>query len=884
MRPSPEADKITLLRRLYLDLIGLPPTPKEVDDFLSDTSENAYEKQVEQLLNSPHYGERWGRHWLDAARYADSDGFEKDKSRDIYFYRDYVVNAFNRDLPYNQFIIEQIAGDQLPHPTQSQRVATGFLRNAMLNEEGGVDPEQFRMDAMFDRMDCIGKSILGLTIQCAQCHTHKFDPLTHQEYYQLFAFLNNDNEAQPVVYTPDDQLKKADLLRQIREIEGALKHHNDDWQDKMYRWEDAVAHDQPEWIPLHGLEHQGDNAQRYFEYPDGSLLAGGYAPTKFNEAFKAKTNVKGISAFRIELLTDQNLPAGGPGRSIWGTCALSGFTVEATTPANPKKTVKVAFDQATADVNPPTRELESVFDDRTKTKRITGPISFALDNNPTTAWTTNTDPGRRNQDRKAVFHCKTPIDLDGEIVLTIRLEQGHGGWNSDDNQNNNLGRFRISVTRDEGNIVADPLPKRVRGLIAIPRDQRTDQQTAEIFSYWRTTVPQWKQESDQIENLWSQWPAGQTTFALASRNNGRETHILNRGDWLKPEEPVKPGVPAFLNALPDGAPPIRLTLAKWLTDRNSPTTARAYVNRIWQHYFGTGIVSTPEDFGYQGDPPSHAKLLDWLAVEFMEPSIRAGLEKESAAPWSIKHMHRLIVTSAVYRQSSRMTPQQLEKDPYNRLLARGPRFRVEGEIIRDIALASSGLLNEKIGGRPVMPPAPAFLFLPPASYGPVPWKDETGDEQYRRGIYVFRRRSTPYPMLQTFDVPAGESSCVRRARSNSPLQALVSLNEPMFVECARSLAKEALEQGGASDADRVSYAFRRVLARPPAADEQNELLSLLKKETQRFSDGFLNPSEITTGTKEVPKDLPRGASPTQWAAYTVVARAILNLDEAITKE
>jgi hypothetical protein len=349
---------------------------------------------------------------------------------------------------------------------------------------------------------------------------------------------------------------------------------------------------------------------------------------------------------------------------------------------------------------------------------------------------------------------------------------------------------------------------------------------------------------------------------------------------------VKPGVPAFLHKLPDDAPPGRLSLAHWLVDRQSPTTARVFVNRIWQHYFGTGLVGTPEDFGYQGEPPSHPQLLDWLAVEFMEPSIRAGAEDEAQAraTWSMKHMHRLIVTSAVYRQSSRVTPQVLEKDPYNRLLARGPRFRVEGEIIRDIALASSGLLNPAMGGRSVMPPAPAFLFLPPASYGPFPWKDETGPERYRRGVYVFRRRSTPYPMLQTFDVPAGESSCVRRARSNSPLQALVSLNEPMFVECARELAKRTLEEGGATDTSRVDYAFRRVLSRAPVFEESKELLSLLKKERQRFADGFLNPNEITSGSKDLPKDLPHGITPTQWAAYTVVARAILNLDEAITKE
>ncbi|HSZ57642.1 MAG TPA: PSD1 and planctomycete cytochrome C domain-containing protein [Tepidisphaeraceae bacterium] len=885
LKPSPKADKITLLRRLYLDLLGLPPTIDQVDAFLKDDSPDAYDRQVEKLLASPHYGERWGRHWLDAARYADSDGFEKDKQRFNFFYRDWVIGAFNRDLPYDQFIIEQIAGDQLPRRTQDQVVATGFLRNAMLNEEGGIDPEQFRMDAMIDRMDCIGKSILGLTIQCAQCHTHKFDPLTQKEYYRLFAFLNNDNEAQPVVYTPEEQMKAADLLRQMRETEGSLKHTSPDWEDRMTQWELEVSHDQPRWTVLHGLEHLGENAQRYLEYPDGSLLAGGYAPTKFTESFRVKTNLRGITAFRLELLTDQNLPCGGPGRSIWGTCALSEFSVDAVSASDPKKKIKVVFSDASSDIDQPTRDLEPIFDDKTKNKRMTGPVKFAIDGNASTAWGIDAGPGRRNHDRKAVFVCKTPLDFDGDVILTIHLAQNHGGWNSDDNQNNNLGRFRVSVTNAQGDIVADPLPARVRKILDIPRVQRCDQQVEEVFSYWRTTIPEWRRANDRIEALWQQWPQGQSTLALATRSNPRETHVLSRGDWLKPSDVVSAGVPAFLNQLPETHDASRLTLARWLVDRNAPTTARVYVNRIWEHYFGAGIVSTPEDFGYQGDPPSHRELLDWLAVEFMEPSIRAGLESAGGAvPWSIKHVHRLIVTSSAYRQSSRVTPELLEMDPYNRLLARGPRFRVEGEIIRDIALASSGLLNPEMGGRSIMPPAPAFLFLPPASYGPFPWHDETGPEKYRRGVYVFRRRSTPYPMLQTFDVPSGESSCVRRARSNSPLQALVTLNEPMFVECAQALAKKTIENGGATDPDRIAYAFRTVLARPPTDAESKELLRLFNTERERFAEGFLNPSEVATGNPQVPRDLPPSITPTQWAAYTVVSRVLLNLDEAITKE
>jgi hypothetical protein len=362
-------------------------------------------------------------------------------------------------------------------------------------------------------------------------------------------------------------------------------------------------------------------------------------------------------------------------------------------------------------------------------------------------------------------------------------------------------------------------------------------------------------------------------MVLAARDKARQTHILTRGDWLKPTDVVQPGVPAFLHEpLPAGAAPTRLTLAKWLVDRKAPTTARVFVNRIWQSYFGIGIVSTPEDFGVQGELPSHPKLLDWLAVEFMDHG------------WSIKHIHKLIVMSATYRQSSKVTPEMLERDPANRLLARGPRFRVEGEIVRDIALAASGLLNPEIGGRSVMPPAPAFLFQPPASYAPFPWVEEKGPEKYRRAIYTFRRRSTPYPVLQTFDVPNGESSCVRRSRSNSPLQALASLNESLFVECAQALAKKTLEQGGSTDEQRIKYCFRRALTRDPKPAEVNELEALLNRQRQRIASGSLNADELATGKTEAPAALPKGATVQDWAAYTVVSRVLLNLDETITKE
>ncbi len=870
--PSPTADPVTLLRRLSLDLIGLPPTPAEVDAFLADASQDAYENQVERLLQSPHYGERWGQHWLDAARYADSDGYEKDKSRQVWAYRDWVINALNRDVPYDRFVIEQIAGDLLPQPTQDQLVATGFLRNSMINEEGGIDPEQFRMEAMFDRMDAIGKGILGLTIQCAQCHNHKYDPLTQEEYYRIFAFLNNDHEANIAVYTPEEQRQRGAIFQRIRALEAELQHRQPDWAEHMAAWEAQVKDNQPPWkVVQPSVEEISTGGQKYLPLPDGSFLAQGYAPTKHRVKMTVKTDVQPITAFRLELLQDPNLPLHGPGRSIKGTGALTEFEVEAAPAEAPEKVVKVKFTRATADLDLPEAVLDPIFHDKSNKRRVTGPVSFAIDGKAETAWGTDAGPGRRNQPRKAVFTAATPIAHPGGTVLTFYLSQQHGGWNSDDNQNYTLGRFRLALTTAP-DAVADPLPARVRELLALPREQRSPGQVATIFSYWRTQVPEWREANLAIEERWRQHPEGSSQLVLQVRPEPRATHLLERGNFLKPGKPVQPGVPAFLNPLPSHVPPTRLTFAQWLVDRNAPTTARALVNRVWQTYFGVGLVSTSEDLGLQSDAPSHPELLDWLAVEFMDRG------------WSLKALHRLIVTSATYRQASKVTPERWARDPYNRLLARGPRFRVEGEVVRDIALAASGLLQLHIGGPSVFPPAPDFLFIPPVSYGPKIWKETIGPDRYRRGLYTFRYRSVPYPPLQNFDVQIGEVSCVRRVRSNTPLQALTTLNEPVFLECARALGLQTLVQGGATDRQRLTYAFRRCLARMPSEQEATVLLGLLDKEMRRFADGSLNPEPLVTPEHDPSARLPSGTTASQLAAWTVVSRVLLNLDETITKE
>jgi hypothetical protein len=546
----------------------------------------------------------------------------------------------------------------------------------------------------------------------------------------------------------------------------------------------------------------------------------------------------------------------------------------------------VKFVKATAVYANPEKELEAEFDDKLGKKRVYGPVDFAIDGKDDTAWGIDAGPGRRNQSRKAVFLPEKPLVFTNDVILTFNLLLNHGGWNSDDNENHNLGRFRLSVT-SATNAVADPVPAEVRQIFQTPASSRTPAQVAEIFSYWRTTVAEFKNVNDKIEALWRQHPEGAPSLVLQARHDSgpgdekRVTRMLARGDFLKPEKAVTPGVPKILHRLPPEADDSRLAFARWLVDPQSPTTARVFVNRLWQAYFGVGLLETPEDFGVRAPAVSHPLLLDWLAVEFMRPSVLAPGETLLPPAWDVKHIHRLIVNGAAYRESSRMSKELAGRDPENRLLARGPRFRVDAEIVRDIALDAAGLLDAKIGGPPVTPTAPAFLFLPPVSYGPKTWIDETGPERYRRALYTFRFRSMPYPMLQTFDAPNGDGSCVRRMRSNTPLQALVSLNEPIFVECAQALARRCLEHGG-NDAERISYAARLCLGRTPEPREMKELADLLRREKDYVAEGWVDTAAL--GQQAKAASPPKGTTPTELAAYTVVARVLLNLDETITKE
>jgi hypothetical protein len=629
LHPAPEADRFTLLRRVSLDLRGLPPSPGEIDTFATDTAADAYEKAVDRFLDDPAYGERWARLWLDLARYADSAGYGSDPLRTIWRYRDWVIDAFNRNLPYDRFTIEQLAGDLLPDPTLDQKMATAFHRNTMTNTEGGTDDEEFRVAAIKDRVDSTTQVWMGLTMGCAKCHSHKYDPITQDEYYRFYAFFNHTA--------------------------------------------DADRGDESPVIPAPNREEQEKNRR-----------------------------------------------------------------------------------------------------------------------------------------------------IDAQVEPLKRL-------------------------------VASPLPEAASTLARL---------THTLVS-WVQPV---RAEIARLEKTRPEVPTLPVMVELPAASR-RQTRLLEKGNFLTPGKPVEPGVPASLHPLPPGATPDRLALARWIVDPENPLTARVAVNRYWSQLFGTGLVETEEDFGTQGDLPSHPELLDWLAREY----VRNG--------WDTKVLLRRLVTSATYRQSSRVTPALLARDPRNRLLTRGPRFRLEAEMVRDQALALAGLLSRKMRGPSVFPPQPAGLWQA-AFNGQRTWATSPGEDQHRRGLYTFWRRTVPYPSMATFDAPSREICAVRRTRTNTPLQAFVTLNDPVYVEAAQALARRIVTAGGATPEDRARYALLIALARPPAPEQVASLLNLYQSERAHYSQDRAAATALATDPLG---PLPSGMDPAELAAWTTVANVILNLDGVLTK-
>jgi hypothetical protein len=849
LRPSPRADRYTLVRRLSLDLIGLPPTPEEADAFVNDPSPTAYEKLVDRLLASPHYGERWARRWLDLARYADTNGYEKDRFRSVWPYRDWVIRALNRDLPFDQFTVEQIAGDLLPNATQEQKVATGFHRNTMLNEEGGIDPLEFRFHAMTDRVATTGTVWLGLTLGCAQCHTHKFDPIPQRSYYQFMAFLNNADEPEMEVPLPEIAARRADLEKQIAALAAELpnrfppeegaggpnavpvevrrRNHLEKKFDQWLRQESARA---VRWTVLRPVEARS-NLPLLTVLEDNSVLASGDQSKRDVYHVKFRAGLQGVRAIRLEVLPDDRLPKRGPGRVYYEGAPGDFFLSEVTVTAGGKPVRLVRASQSFANGK--------------------NNAAAAIDGKPETGWSINGGQGRAHA---AVFNFEGPLANVQDLAVRLLFERYHAA---------DLGRFRLAVTTDPRPVEATSMPADVEELLLVPAGRRTAAQRGRLLLYYLEVAPELAAARAEIQKLRQQLPAYPTTLVLAERprNNPRPTFVHRRGEFLQPVEQVRPEVLSLLPPLPKGAPRDRLTFARWLVDPQGPLVGRVTVNRQWAAFFGRGIVRTTEDFGYQGEPPTHPQLLDWLAVEL----VRQG--------WSLKKMHRLIVLSATYQQSARVTPELQARDPHNLLLARGARVRLEAELIRDAVLKRSGLLAPRIGGPSVFPPQPPNVTSE-GTYGPLAWKVSAGPDRYRRGLYTFSKRTAPYAMFTTFDAPSGEACLARREVSNTPLQALTLLNDPVFVEAAQALGRAAAASPSAPVEARATRLFRRCLTRPPRAEELRLLVRFHHSQKQRFANRELDTAIAGPG----PGD------PAERAAWTVLARALLNLDETITRD
>jgi hypothetical protein len=646
--PAPEADRITLIRRLSLDLLGLPPSIEEVDAFVSDQRPDAYERLVSRLLQSPHYGERWGRHWLDLARYADSNGYSIDGPREIWKYREWVINALNEDMPFREFVVEQIAGDMLPGAKTEQKIATGFHRNTQINQEGGIDPEQFRVEAVADRVSTTGVVFLGLTLGCARCHDHKFDPITQKEYYQLFAFFNNQDEPTLALASPQIAAQRESIQAEIQK-----------------QAEESITQ-QEKWLK------------------------------------------------------------------------------------------------------------------------------------------------------------------------TLTEEERNG------------------------------IPRNIQVILNLGYEQRDRKQKQSLLAFFKKREPKLYERLKAVDDLEKRQPKFPTTMVLQERAKSRETTIHIQGDFTRKGERVTAGVPGVLPPLSSTASPSRLDLANWLIDPRNPLTARVTVNRIWQAYFGKGLVETENDFGTQGSLPTHPELLERLATELIEQD------------WSLKAMHRLIVSSATYRQSSRLLPDQVKRDPHNHLLARQTRLRLDAEVIRDEGLAASGLLNEKIGGPSVFPPQPDGVFR--FTQVPREWQADQGRDRYRRGLYTYFWRAAPYPALTVFDAPDATGTCTRRVRSNTPLQALTLLNDQAFLEFAQALAARVLREAPSQDGQRLEYLFRLSLSRTPSPPERERLERFLEQQASEYRQAAHAAQAL------VPAGMPASTDVPRLAAWTAVARVVLNLDEFITRE
>lgn len=862
LAPSPEAPKTTLIRRVTLDLTGLPPTPAETAAFLADTAPDAYGKVVDRLLKSPRYGERMVWEWLEAARYADTNGYQGDPTRAMYYWRDWVIDALNNNKPFDEFTTEQLAGDLMPNPTQAQLVATGFHRNHMINGEGGRIPEESRVDYVRDRVETTSTVWMGLTLQCARCHDHKFDPLTQRDYYQVSAYFNSVDEtgandaggfANPVLSLASPaQSQQLTALRKVEHdtqqkrdaVEQAVRADQTAWEQSIFGTDGKVV--EPTWQALTPTELKSEQGTALEKQPDGGVLAKGPSPEKDNYTIGLAALPGAITGLKLEALSDNALVIHGPGRADNGNFVLT--------------ELQLLLNDKAVDLTAVNADIEQQG----------YALAGALDGKPETGWAIMPSFG---QTHTAIFALPTPITAHGaHLACKLMFQFG---------RQHTLGHFRLYATTTPA-VLLRPLPTEISAILMMPTAARSEAEKNKLADYHRDNDPQFALAKKRLEAAQGERQALENsiprTMVMRDRDKPRDTFILTRGVYDKPGAKVSPGVPAVLPALPTDAPSNRLALARWLVSPANPLTARVTVNRYWQSLFGIGLVKTVDDFGVQGEKPSHPELLDWLATEFMQPIVsQPSVANASHNAWNVKHIMRLIVTSATYRQASKTPPSLAERDPENRLLARGPRYRLPSWMIRDQALAASGLLVEQLGGAPVKGYQPAGIWED-ATFGTIHYEQEHGTALYRRSLYQFWRRIVGPTVF--FDVGNRQSCQVKINRTNTPLQALVTLNDVTYVEAARALAQRLLREQTAP-APRITMAYRLILARQPSPQETAVLTATLAKLHDQFA---ANPeaAQKLLRVGEAPRD--EKLNVVEHASYTALCNIIFNLDETLTKE
>ncbi len=896
LKPSPEADRRTLLRRVTLDLTGLPPTPEEVDAFLKDNSPNAYEKVVDRLLASPRYAEQQAIHWLDAVRYADTCGFHGDNAFPAWPYRDYVLHAFRDNKPFDQFTREQLAGDLLPNPTIEQRVASAYNRLNRTSAEGGIQPKEYLAKYAADRVRTTTAVWMGSTLGCAECHDHKFDPFTQRDFYSMKAFFADIKETGLVpdrgpkawgsvlaIPTEEQARQQESLKTQLAQARARLADRMKSLAPRRAEWETQLmarykagdlawkaqhpltaqsAHGAVLKIyndePIDFTNYDGSNMTSSRGPGNGLVVASGPNPDTeiYTVTFRPGEGV--WKALEIEVVQDESLPGIRVAR---GADRLVISEVEAEMAGRP-----IRFSLATANTNSANAPPEYA------------PVG-AIDGDLQTGWAMAT----YNDVNKAALALRLaePLHTEANSVVTLRLRQ------ESEFRRATLGRFRVALSASADSWpsaeAGKEIPDRVSKALAKPETERTDAEKKAIDAHFEWASPEAQAELaalDKLELAAGRLDASIERTLVTEATEPTETRILARGNWMDDTGAVvTPAIPAFLGKLtPSGPRATRLDLANWLVSPTNPLTARVFANRMWRQFFGTGITKSLDDFGSQGEWPTHPELLDWLASEFMRPQWQA----DGTHPWDVRHLIRTIVLSYTYRQSSMPRTDLEEHDPYDRLLARQTRFRVDAENVHDIALSASGLLVEKFGGPSVKPYQPDG-YLAPLNFPKREYSASHGDDLYRRGVYTFWQRTFLHPSLAAFDAPTREECTINRINSNTPLQALVLLNDPIYVEAARVFAENLLRQGRTLDA-RIDRAFERTVSRPATPAERRTLEDLYRKSLAEYHQ---SPAEaealIHSGEAPVPAASSLKSTPAEFAALTVVTRAVLNMHETITR-